>query len=67
MAEPPSSDQAPDQGLDLPTVHSFENVTEDGGVCKRILTEGTGSPPALHSKCLGEDSGCLTSCLEDMQ
>lgn len=29
-------------------------VTEDGGVLKHIVTEGTGDPPVLHARCLGE-------------
>jgi hypothetical protein len=30
-------------------------VTEDGGVLKHIMTEGSGESPMLHARCLGEE------------
>ena len=41
-------------GQDLPADSGgLGNVTEDGGVRKRVLQQGTGDCPLLHSKCLG--------------
>lgn len=38
-------------------------VTEDGGVLKHILTEGSGEVPMLHARCLGECRNRLKSIL----
>jgi len=35
------------------TVMSSENVTQDGLVRKTVLAEGSGEPPPLHARCLG--------------
>ena len=29
-------------------------VTEDGGVLKHVVTEGSGEVPCLHARCLGK-------------
>ena len=31
----------------------YTNVTDDGGVQKRIIVEGSGNEPPLHAQCLG--------------
>ena len=30
----------------------FVNVTEDGGVSKKVITEGYGDTPPLHARCV---------------
>lgn len=32
----------------------YTDVTADGGVKKRVLSEGTGEVPPLHAQCLGK-------------
>ena len=43
--DPPPASVAPDEAI---------NVTEDGGVKRLVVREGTGDVPPLHSRCLGE-------------
>ncbi|KAK9836886.1 hypothetical protein WJX74_010450 [Apatococcus lobatus] len=51
-----------DRPTDQPS--AFENVTEDGGVRKKVLTSGFGDCPLLHSKCLVRYVGRLASTRE---
>lgn len=61
MEQPAHEDQQEDLGPPQPPIRvplsppeDCIKVTEDGGVLKHIMTEGSGEAPMLHARCLGE-------------
>ena len=45
------------------TVMSSEDITQDGLVRKTVLTEGSGEPPPLHARCLGDSRIEIALCV----
>ncbi len=62
LSRPEATDDGADEADEAPSGSGMyplrppedcEPVTEDGGVMKRVISEGTGDKPPRHARCLG--------------